>query len=710
MFPTSGQSKSPLIDDMKTPYLISVAALALLAASGCDKQPSAIDKKIAELEQKNQESAERQRELEQQLEDQKLAAERDAIERERARIDEDRAELERQQGQAAAEQDEALRLREEAIAKREGKLEQVRETLEQKENQLSERNAELSDRDRELAGREALDFDSTPQSAPVGDYGTFYDSLSSYGSWFETSDYGYVWQPAVVREVDWRPYSRGRWACSDRGWTWISDEPFGWATYHYGRWARIGGRGWVWVPGSEWAPCWVSWRESNSHIGWAPLPPETMAYYDQGCDSTVDVRFSIGAICFNFVEIRHFGSPLSRYCLPVAQNGVWFGQCNNITYIHIKNRQVICGGPVYHKINSRIGGRLPFYRLEVDHHPRLDRNQLALRPHVKDGRLRVVAPNMDAEWNAGLKPKQIRGRIESVKVERDGVINSEVSDRFRQSREEQRERAEKSIAGLGGRERFEEQRGEKLRENRVEVEGKTPKKETRVVSNESKSNNEKVYNRDNLRVGQPAGRNPLPPGLTRPSDPKPNRPEEQREAPGTDVKERREVAQKPDGPHILPPPPVNRQERPDTRRENGNADRDESNRKQQELARNEETRRDHEEQVRRNQQQEKQREAEQARQQQAKEEARREQQQQQQREMQRQQEQARERQQEQARQRQQEQAREQEQSRQREQEQSRQREQEQSRQREQEQSRQREEQSRQQKQKDDDDERNRRNR
>ena len=79
----------------------------------------------------------------------------------------------------------------------------------------------------------------------------FYDSLSSYGSWFETPDYGYVWQPVVVRDSDWRPYTRGRWACSDRGWTWISDEPFGWATYHYGRWALLRGHGWVWVPGSR---------------------------------------------------------------------------------------------------------------------------------------------------------------------------------------------------------------------------------------------------------------------------------------------------------------------------------------------------------------------------------------------------------------------------------------------------------------------------
>src|SRR3954464_2631010 len=44
---------------------------------------------------------------------------------------------------------------------------------------------------------------------------------------------GGVWEPAQV-EVGWRPYTRGRWVQSDYGWTWLSNEPWGWATYHYG--------------------------------------------------------------------------------------------------------------------------------------------------------------------------------------------------------------------------------------------------------------------------------------------------------------------------------------------------------------------------------------------------------------------------------------------------------------------------------------------
>ena len=77
--------------------------------------------------------------------------------------------------------------------------------------------------------------------------------------------------PSAIR--NWRPYADGYWAYTDVGWTWVSNEDFGWATYHYGRWARLRDHGWVWVPGREWGPAWVSWRTGGDYVGWAPLPP-----------------------------------------------------------------------------------------------------------------------------------------------------------------------------------------------------------------------------------------------------------------------------------------------------------------------------------------------------------------------------------------------------------------------------------------------------
>jgi hypothetical protein len=71
-------------------------------------------------------------------------------------------------------------------------------------------------------------------SDPV-DY--FYDKLAPYGKWIEHRRYGLVWYPRDVDE-DWRPYTVGRWVLTnEHGWLWESDEPWGWAAYHYGRWA-----------------------------------------------------------------------------------------------------------------------------------------------------------------------------------------------------------------------------------------------------------------------------------------------------------------------------------------------------------------------------------------------------------------------------------------------------------------------------------------
>src|SRR5260370_1364186 len=62
----------------------------------------------------------------------------------------------------------------------------------------------------------------------------FYNNLSG-GNWIEAGDYGYGWQPDVaVNDPNWRPYADGYWAYTDDGWTWVSYEDFGGASYHYG--------------------------------------------------------------------------------------------------------------------------------------------------------------------------------------------------------------------------------------------------------------------------------------------------------------------------------------------------------------------------------------------------------------------------------------------------------------------------------------------
>jgi hypothetical protein len=117
---------------------------------------------------------------------------------------------------------------------------------------------------------------TAPQSGDNNvSFQTFYDQLAGQGTWIQTDKYGYVFQP-TESDPNWRPYTYGHWVNTDAGMTWDSDEPFGWATYHYGRWANLDGYGWVWVPGYTWAPAWVSWRQGDDDVGWAPLPMASM--------------------------------------------------------------------------------------------------------------------------------------------------------------------------------------------------------------------------------------------------------------------------------------------------------------------------------------------------------------------------------------------------------------------------------------------------
>jgi len=98
-----------------------------------------------------------------------------------------------------------------------------------------------------------------------------FSTLDGYGTWMDVAGLGRVWQPAV--SYDWMPFADGQWVWTDRGWMWISDEPFAWVVYHYGYWSRWGATGWLWVPGYEWSPARVRWYAGEDFVGWAPLSP-----------------------------------------------------------------------------------------------------------------------------------------------------------------------------------------------------------------------------------------------------------------------------------------------------------------------------------------------------------------------------------------------------------------------------------------------------
>ncbi len=117
---------------------------------------------------------------------------------------------------------------------------------------------------------------------------TGYQDLDAYGHWHDVSGYGPVWTPAGVA-ADWAPYRFGHWVwIAPWGWTWVENEPWGFAPFHYGRWALIQSS-WCWVPGPVvvrpvYSPAFVAFVGGNGFslsigagggpgVAWFPLAP-----------------------------------------------------------------------------------------------------------------------------------------------------------------------------------------------------------------------------------------------------------------------------------------------------------------------------------------------------------------------------------------------------------------------------------------------------
>jgi len=237
----------------------------------------------------------------------------------------------------------------------------------------------------------------------------FQESLQPYGTWVEVEPYGPCWVPDTD-SGDWRPYSDGSWAYTECGWTWVSDEPWGWATYHYGRWVFLDGPGWAWVPGYEWGPAWVAWRTSDDYIGWAPLPPE--AVWEPRSGFSVNVNFNFRPSCYNFCEVRNFGSRRLRdvICRP-ERNVTIIDNTVNVTRIVRNNTSIVNVGPDFQAVNRRSDRSIERLRLER----RADSNG-GQRAERQGDRLEVFAPVVRASEQTD-RPQRAEGRVNKVQAD-----------------------------------------------------------------------------------------------------------------------------------------------------------------------------------------------------------------------------------------------------------------------------------------------------
>jgi len=171
---------------------------------------------------------------------------------------------------------------------------------------------------------------------PIASTDVFYDQLSPYGVWVDDANLG--GQVFIPQENNYVPYTNGHWEYTDMGFVWVSDEPFAWATSHYGRWTYSDPYNrWVWLPDTTWGPSWVEWYDTGSDFGWRPLAPQVM----------IDAGYQPPAEAWHFCPAEHIlDVDLRRHYEPRERVVVIQREARPIQHtVRVANHEVHAGPP-----------------------------------------------------------------------------------------------------------------------------------------------------------------------------------------------------------------------------------------------------------------------------------------------------------------------------------------------------------------------------
>jgi len=237
---------------------------------------------------------------------------------------------------------------------------------------------------------------AAPQKSMAQDGGyvsdqEFYDNLQQYGTWVYDSNYGNVWVPDV--DGDFRPYAtRGHWVQTDYGSTWVSDYPWGWATFHYGRWRYDDYYGWEWIPGHEWAPAWVSWRHGGGYYGWAPLMPGISITVSFGGGYNVPDNYWVCA------PDRYITSPnIYNYYVPHTRAVTIIRNTTIIHNTYVYNNQTYITGPRPRDIQNITHQHVQVYKINNASRPGAN--------EVRNNAVNIYRPAIKASPNA--RPERV---------------------------------------------------------------------------------------------------------------------------------------------------------------------------------------------------------------------------------------------------------------------------------------------------------------
>lgn len=306
-----------------------------------------------------------------------------------------------------------------------------------------------------------------------------YQQLDSNGTWSQDTEYGPVWYPRVT-VADWAPYRYGHWDfIAPWGWTWVDDAPWGFAPFHYGRWAMIGSR-WAWVPGRigprpVYAPALVAFIGSGgsasfsfgSGVGWFPLGPGEVwrpAY-------RTSPRYISGVNRYIVIDHRHRGD----HYLYQNRPGAWTS---------VRTEDFSRGRPVYR--HWQRNGVADVGRVHVMPQPTLPQPYANRYADIRASRLRVTPPpplgvsagvvanrpppvfqnlspsrqSQEPRWQLGRQEDQQR-RMQLHQEQRGA------RDEERAAREQQRAQREQQMQMQGQRQQDEQRRQQQAQEHAV---------------------------------------------------------------------------------------------------------------------------------------------------------------------------------------------------------------------------------------------------
>jgi len=246
-----------------------------------------------------------------------------------------------------------------------------------------------------LSGCATAGLTPAPATQPVArqalfpEYRVFYDALIDYGDWVLIEPYGFVFRPRVAWN-QWQPFEDGFWAATDTyGWVWISAEPFGWATYHYGQWLFDRFQGWVWIPGLEWMPGSVSWYTAGDYVGWAPLASRSAAN---------DPNATMPDDATHFTRLASLGSTdLRTQLVSRAQMGAAAGAVQRIRNVTRVEGATIDRGPAIEMVEQARG---PILRTRIEDLVPLDLARRIAGPPTRAALPGRVTAGTDADARA----------------------------------------------------------------------------------------------------------------------------------------------------------------------------------------------------------------------------------------------------------------------------------------------------------------------